>query len=796
MHVIFQRLYALLQCHQSYVKKCACVKSPNGSLEMATTRKAPCDNLDVASTPLAKKWAGEGEAALDSYNSSSNASVYVPVFEKATLEQLMYYDRPCSAGRSGQRCWLSVEMCPWNRVLHDLGFELVEHKPGKVSLQSMPYAKAYKKHCSVYFNQSSCLLTRLLERHCCIDVCKLFSRKLPSNADCADNPNEKSYPIRLAAPLRDGPIFNIRSLKLVLSKTPEETPDEAPKHHVHVFEGLHAVAGLEELVIDCPEINFKFSLELEALLRRNASTLKTVKILIATLPRNVYRALQFLINCESLTFYPCLKIGSRIPTTDSVAQLLCKTNTLKKVSVCSVVNDEQLTTLAEAINACKSLTKVTMHITDMSCSPKALFTALGSNTTLKKLQLKEGIIDETSGQALAFALENNTCLRTLEFEDSIFCASGMTHLAGALMINTTLKELHMTVKLPMALVQQLCEALAVNKTLKKLTFGSFDSSMQERVFLAKCLAQDNYYGRVQLPWSEPDIPGLTAVVVCPELCPEELSLPAISHISAVNLRPLLQAISISKRIHTFKTCLEGDAGAKGAAVCEMLKATHYITTVELGVEHDEGGQFHDLMHALVANRSITVATITVHAISRLETAEDLSYFLSHNTTVSALAFYSDSSFSTEFVKELSKGMWRNSSIVEFVIAPKLRCTDESFTTFEAVRRNKGALNRAVDFILQHKADRLCAEGFEMFAGKPCQLDYVAKLSGKTEAEAVAAVISALHFLRDYYLVITGVVQNSVTCHPAKHTQLDSLNSDCWRAIARYLSVDDVLCPVS
>ncbi|XP_050035015.1 uncharacterized protein [Dermacentor andersoni] len=763
---------------------------------MATKRKDPCDNFDVAFMPLAKKCAGEDEAAPDCRNSSSDASVDPPDFERPTLGQLMYYDRPCSARRSGQRCWLSVEMCLWNRVLHDLGFELLEHKPGKVILQSMPYAEAYNKHSTVCFVQSSCLLTRLLERHCCIDELKLFSRKLPSNADYTDNPNKKSYPVRLAAALRDGPIRNIRRLKLVLSNTPAENPDEVPKRHVYVFEGLNAVAGLEELVIDCPEINFKFSSELEALLRRNAGTLKRVKIVQATLPRNVYHALQYLVNCESLTFNPPLNIDRRLPTTDPVAQLLWKTNTLKKLSVRSIIDRAQLTPLAEAINTCTSLTELTVQFANTSCSMGALFSALGSNTTLKKLHVKEGVVTQRNEQALALALQYNTCLRTLEFEDCVFLES-TTNWAGALMINTTLEELHMTLKLRVALVRQLCEALAVNKTLKRLTIASFDACMQVRVSLAECLAANSCYGRVQLPWSEPDIPGLTAVVVCPELCPEVVILPTISHISETSLMPLLQAIGVSERIHTFKICLGDAANAKGAAVCEMLKTTDYITAVEIGMGHDEGGQFHDLMHALAANRSITVATISVHAINRLETAEDLSYLLSHNTTLNGLALYSDSSFSAEFVRELSKGMWRNNHIVEFVIAPKLQCTDnESFILFETVRKNKSVLNRAVDFIFQHRTDRLCAEGFELFARSACQFAYIARVSGKTEAEVAAAVVSATNILKDYYLVITGVVQNSVRCHPANSTQIDALNSDCWRAIADYLSVYDVLCPIS
>ncbi|KAH6931592.1 hypothetical protein HPB50_025660 [Hyalomma asiaticum] len=165
------------------------------------------------------------------------------------------------------------------------------------------------------------------------------------------------------------------------------------------------------------------------------------------------------------------------------------------------------------------------------------------------------------------------------------------------------------------------------------------------------------------------------------------------------------------------------------------------------------------------------------------TAKDISYFLAHNKTATTFYLTSMTPFLfSKFVSPFSKGMWQNKFIVDFKLGRVMSCSDESFTVCEAVRRNKAALNRAVDFVLEHKADRNSAEAFELFSKTPLVLSRVVGLTGKTEAEVLLDIVSATNFLIDNYLIITGVVQSSVECHPAEGTQADALNKDCWRAI--------------
>ncbi|XP_049273706.1 uncharacterized protein LOC119398782 [Rhipicephalus sanguineus] len=372
----------------------------------------------------------------------------------------------------------------------------------------------------------------------------------------------------------------------------------------------------------------------------------------------------------------------------------------------------------------------------------------------------------------------------------------MQLLGVALRVNSTLEEIELSGRrsLPFGGIVGLCSSLAKNKTLKKLTLGKFPATEQEREALAQTLATSDSYGRVQLSWAKPDVSGLWNVLISPTACPEEVCLPDICSLSKEALGLLFDAIASSERIHTFRALWEGNVRAKGAAFCEMLKSNRSIRTLDIFVGTGNGNLAHSIFHALAENEMITKLMIGIEVIENDEMATDISYFLAHNKTVTAFHMTVSHYLYTEFVEEFSKGLQQNRLIVELKLNKNLICNEASFTVFEAVRRNRAALNRAVDFILLHKVDRECAEAFELFSKTPLLLSHAVNVSGKTEGEVLADMVSAANCLTDNYLTITGVVRNSVECHPAEGTQIAALNKDCWRAICRHLRVTDVLVP--
>ncbi|KAK8757200.1 hypothetical protein V5799_000097 [Amblyomma americanum] len=584
----------------------------------------------------------------------------------------------------------------------------------------------------------------------------------------------------------------MRCLKVSMSYFGSDSISGDRTRHVYSLEGIDAISGLEKLKISTPKIKFKLATELETLLRQNSSTLKTVKIGKAKLPRNVNYALQCLTKCESLKL--SLKNSfSRFPSMVSVAQLLRSSTALKELSVYPIADKRQISVIADAVKVNTSLTALTMSIAQKRCTPEPLFAAMEVSTTLKELRILDCTINASCSQALTSALRRNCSLRDLYLIDIAISSTSMEQLAEALVENTTLQHLRISGKrLPMSGISALCKVLTTNKTLKKLTFLDFKASKQERKSLAKQLVESECYDRVQLPWVAADMPGLLAALTSSLEFPEELCLPDVQHLPEKDLQLLFDAVACNKHVHTLRARFEGNLGKRGTLLSEMLKANRSIKCLDIDIENDSGTIVHNVLHALAGNKSIIEVMIGIRTIGQYKTAEDICYFLAHNKTATKFFLSSMTCFYDEFVMWFAKGLWQNKRIVEFGLFRNLLCDQSSFLVWESLRRNKGFLNFAVEFAILPRADRQYAEAFELFWGKPCLLSHLIKVTGKTEAEALQALTSAEHFLQDNYLVITGVIRNSLKCHLGNGTQVEKLNGDCWRAIVRHLNLTDVL----
>ncbi|KAL1474010.1 hypothetical protein MTO96_038302 [Rhipicephalus appendiculatus] len=676
-----------------------------------------------------------GDKAVGSYDSMEldfvSATAHIVGTDKRQLDRLR---RACSAAVPGERCWLSSELTSWNRVLNWLEYELVETRPGSVRLQ--------RTHCDPRTwsaggvnRNAAFLISWLLEHHLCIDE---FSLICPVHTSCWDP--LVSYSIRMRPSVGSKPDRYFRYVKIEMAKLGFRSFTRDERGHVFALEGLNTVYGVEKLKVASSWIRSKFAAELESLLLRNASTLKAVKVTNAILQNNFGHESQCLKNCESLTRYPHSDWGRHVPSLTSVAQLLRTTSALKNLSIyiCPIEADKLLTTLSEAVKANTSLTKLSVCSEEIKYSPEPLFAALQANETLKELQLQECEI-RFSGEALEKALCMNTGLRILRITESDISHDCLQHLAAVLRVNSTLEELELSSRESLYYrgIFVLCSSLAQNKTLKKLTLGEFGATEQGREALAQMLATNDSYGRVQLPWAKADINGLWNVLISPTACPKEVSLRNIHRLSKEDLGLLFDAIASSEHVRTLRTSWEGDVWAQGAAFCEMLKSNRSIRTLDIIIGRGNANLIHDVFHALAENKGIAKVMFGTKAIESNETVTDISYFLAHDKT--ATAFYMTTmhhSLSAEFVEEFSKGMWQNRLIVDFKVNGNLIHDDGTFAVFEAVRRNKATLNRAVDFIVLHKADRECAEAFELFSEDSCSCFPCCQSYGKNRRRSI------------------------------------------------------------
>lgn len=695
------------------------------------------------------------------------------VFPTDEWKSQLDFDRPCSAMNSEETCWLCGELTPWNRAMHALSFELVETSPGTLLLRALSNVEVDSDPATVA-REASFLTSWLLCRHLCIqelDVTCAIRDSAP-----ADQP---SFPIHVRPPSSTLSCRRLRMLNITESVGARLD-----------LRDVDAVVGLETLCIDAAETNRHFAAEIEALLERNRHTLKKVYICEhSPQRRDGLGTVESLVACEFLTLKsPHNK--SRMPDMDAMVRLMRASAALKEVTAQPILQGE-VSVIAKALATNFTLTKLALYV-ETRGSIEELFRALEVNTNLKELLLYCCVFINTSCmRAVASALRNNASLRAL-YLGVVFLddCEGLGQWSEALAKNCTLQFLRIYCgNIPMSDISTLCKALQVNKSLKKFLLPGVMGSEEERTSLARQLLADQCYDRVQLgPWTEPYLRILSPVLASLHSSPEQLWLPDIGQLSHDSVSILFNALASSTRVNSLTVDVKHGPDARVALLCETLKKNRSIEFLRIDIE--DGRSANDILLALTVNAAVVELDITLRVAAAEETTTAFSSMLSRNNAITNISIWLHVDDPRPFMEAIAQGMSANRLVVN------VKCwagnnTCVPLAILESVRRNKSALNRAVEFVFQLREDRHSAECFELFSDRCCLLTHLAETSGLSDVEARLEVVSARHRLREKYFVHTGVVRRSIVCWPADVTQIDALNSDCWRAIARYLRVTDV-----
>ncbi|XP_049524745.1 uncharacterized protein LOC119455445 [Dermacentor silvarum] len=457
------------------------------------------------------------------------------------------------------------------------------------------------------------------------------------------------------------------------------------------------------------------------------------------------------------------------------------------------IPEPEISTLAEAVMRSKALT--TLEVELRRYSPAPLFSALEKNAMLKELHVLFADIKPHCELTLASALRKNASLQQLELYDfETECT--LTNFAEALCQNTSLQRVELiSISLRMREISLCCDALERNKTLKELriTPNCALITTEERAALAEQLTRNGSYSRIQLPWVEADVPGLSVALLSPSTCPQELHLNQFTHFSEATVSSLCETVTQS-----YVRCLHLSLGVHidtkiGAPICEMLKCSRRLLYLRLECPQPLA---QDALRALAENQCLDGLYIQIYGKMTNDSAEAIAFFLTRNETVTRMDLSRNRCVSRFQMEEIYRGMSNNRRITDYVLPFDFRSDcDVSFDVLEKLRKNRSTLYRAVEFAKLPVLDKQSAEAFELFIKNPGFHRELSEVIGRTEAEVLPLLKSAQHYLRDNYFVITGVVQQDVLeCHPAGVTQADALNKDCWRAVVRYLNVSDVVAP--
>ncbi|KAH7938993.1 hypothetical protein HPB52_004110 [Rhipicephalus sanguineus] len=271
--------------------------------------------------------------------------------------------------------------------------------------------------------------------------------------------------------------------------------------------------------------------------------------------------------------------------------------------------------------------------------------------------------------------------------------------------------------MPIREVSALCKALRVNKTLKTVKCLFVDGSDEERTSLARQLLADDCYDRVQLgAWTEPYLSILSPVLASSQSRAEQIVLPDIGELSLESVSATFNALASNKRVNRLDVAVKQDPDARVALLCETLKKNGCMKHFTIVIENVDSGT--EILRALAANTAVTFLHITLRMAAIEETTEAFSDMLSRNNAVTSIAVNLYGKGAQQFLDLIAKAMSGNRLIVSFTSRVGYYTYVPS-SILESVRRNKCALNRAVEFVLQRRDDRRGGECFELFAGRPC-----------------------------------------------------------------------------
>ncbi|KAK8777631.1 hypothetical protein V5799_029024 [Amblyomma americanum] len=378
--------------------------------------------------------------------------------------------RACTAVSSQKSCWLVSNLDSWNEMLYAISYELVEYRPGKLSLRYLK-EKPVDRRPMTSAQQAAYMISWLIERHACIEELRFLSSVLP------DNPTLPGVgaPIRLRPPPEQSDLHNIRRLELrtcLPGSNGVTTCCYLPE------EDLLTLCGLESIRVACADS--KHEPGLVKVLHRNSDSLRIVDITQPMLSQDMVEALQCLSKSESVALSFCRQQGESGSGTDALTRLVQTLPSVKAFRFYSLtVQAWNVCGVADALRKNENLTTLELYMFRVSSSLKDLFAALEVNTSLKELRIAFRTVDASCGDALGSAISNNACLLYLGLSGQIadYC---MARLAVALSQNATLEKLHFSgSSLGFNGILALCDTLRTNKTLKEVVLPHFPAGDSE-----------------------------------------------------------------------------------------------------------------------------------------------------------------------------------------------------------------------------------------------------------------------------------------------------------------------------
>ncbi|CAN8003681.1 unnamed protein product [Ixodes hexagonus] len=664
-------------------------------------------------------------------------------------------------------CWLVRNLTPFNRLLHPVSVEVVEIEPGKLGVFSFDSEQNNSLEEDALYDAA--YIFTWLTKHRCVQTVSL---------ECTVLLKQPSYLLSM------GLTSNVRHLRLGAEGVRSVNEEE-------LCEGLASIACLESFEVIGLDVGHALALAIADVLKRNGSHLKKVGFghSYNISQRSVNILLRGVLHCNCLTE---LAFDNNVKPRGmkKVARLVQSSSTLHTLSLKqSSHNDKSMIILAEAFAGNNPVRSLKLCNCQASLAP--FFRALETNETLRELDLTDCNVGGRSTDSLSAALVKNTGLHDLVLSTCQLEDVDMETLAEALETNCTLRSLNMRHnRQGIRGSNAMFKMLGKNKTLKNLALSTFRIEDHERPALAVQLARSRCYGQVSTDWGEADLPNLTLALATPSTSPTVLRLHIFS-LPTVHVCAIFETIATNNQITELQVeCFTRRDPTKMDAFYRAIVGNESIRRLHLILADSGFTLLVTASKALLLNTTITELEVECENMT-LRGTKHLAHMLARNRTLTKVVL-TDITIRTTYQRMLSRGLAKNHFVTEFRMGRDPPINRASLRVHETMARNIGLVNSAVRFVLRTNVNKRCAEAFEKLRRCSSLAVQLAKVTGKADRDVKLALDSAAEYIRSNYLVITGVVRERVECLSGEGAQVDRLNHECWRAIASFLKVSDVV----
>uniref|UniRef100_A0A023G927 Ran gtpase-activating protein n=1 Tax=Amblyomma triste TaxID=251400 RepID=A0A023G927_AMBTT len=451
----------------------------------------------------------------------------------------------------------------------------------------------------------------------------------------------------------------------------------------------------------------------------------------------------------------------------------------------------------------------------------AIASALTENTTLTALRIASNGIGATGTRALADALKLNNSLTVLDLRDNAIGAEGARAVAEMLTVSTKLEELHVCGNaISDSGIVAVAESLMHNKTLKILSVFANGFGENGVAALARLLASNETLQRLNATL-ESTFGGRRPLDAFADALASNKTLRGMQLFvwGSHAMRQLSHTIRLTETLQYLCVCT---SGPEIEQLCCALEKNQSIQEVEINCYLNiEGGvALARLFEATTTIRAVTITkrvttTCLIRMFQGLAKNKSIWWFsvqcgflrMSACTAIAAALEVNRTLYYVTFgrpsvdeasMKVLCAGI-ANNPVVQMVGLGYTTSSRAAFKIRERLRRNTHLMMQAIEFVLAHTISKLGAAAFEMHKESTFFRQELGKAgeSRGRESSALALIREAELFIEDNYFLITGVVKEEIVCVRPKRKRkkvamFDVLNRDCLKEVLSYLRVSDVI----